>query len=101
MWVAQCCLRSLVEPRGMSVRVRSRGDGARQAHCYLSLVFEGALVLRSRSLVGLSQPSDARRAKFSQHDSPEVHFETQGGAWCGGGTGRKHDMAAFTVALGC
>ena len=38
---------------------------------------DGALVMRSRSLVGLSQPSDAQRAKFSQHDPPEVHFEIQ------------------------
>ena len=61
------------------VCVRSRAAGAR--HTFISAwCCEGALVLQSRLLVGLSQPADARWEKVFQHEPPEVHFETQSGS---------------------
>ena len=84
LWGAQCCLRA---PQQLGRAAWHEcacalAGGRRKAGALLTElgVVMGALVLRSRSLVGLSQPPDERRAKFSQRDPPEVHFETQGGS---------------------
>ena len=94
--------------RGASqhLRLRIRRSGRREV-CAVGALFSELGVMRGRLLCeavrlsacrslqmpgGQNSPSTIRRRSTLRHRAE---------AWCGGGTGRKQDVAAFTVALGC